>query len=212
MLERGINIDPSDIPKPLLLGKVIDNIETLRVQELKEQMAESENPTEDYSLMEESGAEAATQQSLIQEEDSDDDMWPIPPLSNVEIRNLTQIDPDDERLQPIEIYSPRKPSSDDHMTVLNKILEHVMNNERMIKELIASNKSMAMALKSMSGILAVHSEGFNDLKSANLNMQQYNANMVALATQLETTLKSTEILTQSASRPIVLPPQVTSVA
>lgn len=87
-----------------------------------------------------------------------------------------------------------------------------MENRRLILEIMASVKSNTAAIKSMSDILSAVNDGFSDLKTANLNMQQYNANMVALSTQLETTLKSSGPSTQYVQQPTVLSPQTTSIA
>jgi hypothetical protein len=65
-LERGVNIDP------------IKRIEKIRIFDRKEKMAEAEQQITEYSIMEESGT-VVIQQSPVPEDDSDDDMRPIPP-------------------------------------------------------------------------------------------------------------------------------------
>jgi hypothetical protein len=215
-LERGGNIDPLDIPTPKVLTQAVKHTEEIRIFDLKEKMAEAEQQITEYSIMEESGT-VVIQQSPVPEDDSDDDMRPIPPLSNIEIRNITQIDPDDIRLQPVKVYSPLKsqqvggqPATLEH--ILEHILQRTMKSERLLLEMMASVKSITAELKSMSGILSATNDMFNDFKTASLNMQQYNANVVALFTQLMTTLKSSGPSTQYIQQPTVLSPHTTSIA
>jgi hypothetical protein len=62
LLDRGVNIDPPDIRRPRILEQAMETMET---QDLEEKIAEDETLITGYSLIEESGEEASSQQQPI---------------------------------------------------------------------------------------------------------------------------------------------------
>jgi uncharacterized protein YoxC len=210
LLVRGVNIDPADISRRTLLDQAAAAIDTQRTQEIEEKIDEVADAVPGLDLMEQAGEEAMNQDLTVLEMDLEDESQPFSPLSNINIRNLTQLDLDDSRLKTTELLQDIEDQPTKITNLLEKILMKVENNEKKIdkvtttvSEVMTSVNGMKTSVKSLSGSIAGLQEGSRDFKAATLSFQQYNANFVAMATQLETALRSLNVVPSTTARSIV---------
>lgn len=96
LLERGLNIDPTEISKPDTIKRVSLEFEQLRQSEIQEKLLELESSKLEHSTMEEADTEASASQPPITYMESDDDTRQLQPLSNIDIRDIVQTESDNE--------------------------------------------------------------------------------------------------------------------